>query len=89
MLSRKVVIFNTLSLVVTLGLAVVLFPYVVVPDEKRAAAEQPLPVEEFADVNLGPDYGEVSVAELMGYYIENPPAPASADAPQRQHFGGC
>ena len=89
MLSRKIVIFNTLSLVVTLGLSAVLFPYAVIPDETRAAAKQPLPVEEFADVNLGPDYGVVSVAELMGYYIENPPVSAGAAAPKRQHFGGC
>jgi len=89
MLSREVIIFNTLSLAVTLGLSAVFFSYAAVPDEKRLAATQPQPVEEFVDIDLGPDYGEISVAELMGYYMENPPVQVFGEAPKREHFGGC
>ena len=44
-----------------------------------------------ADLDLGKDYGTVSVTDLVGYYIENPPAPksASAQAEAPHRFGGC
>ena len=89
MLSREVVIFNVSSLVLSLVLCVVFFSYAATPYEKRIAAETPLAVEEFPDINLGPNYGEISVTELMGYYMENPPEKEAAEAPKKQHFGGC
>ena len=89
MLSREVVVFNTVSLALCLGLSSVLFSYAAIPDEKRLAAEKPLAMEEFPDINLGPDYGDISVAELMGYYMENPPQKETTDVPKKQHFGGC
>jgi hypothetical protein len=89
MISREIVVFNILSLVITLGLSALLFSYTAVSHEKRLAAKQPLPMEAFADVDLGPDYGEVSVSELMGYYLENPPVQESGTVAKQQHFGGC
>ncbi|MFK5913705.1 MAG: hypothetical protein QM484_04950 [Woeseiaceae bacterium] len=89
MLSKEVIIFNTFSLIVTLGLCAVFFSYAAVPDAKRLAAKQPQAIEKFSDINLGSDYGDVSVAELMGYYIESPPVQLLGEAPKREHFGGC
>ena len=31
-------------------------------------------MEEFDLVDLGSDYGQLTVFELVGYYLENPPA---------------
>ena len=39
------------------------------------AAHEPLPMEEFDLVDLGSDYGQLTVFELVGYYLDNPPAP--------------
>ncbi|WP_029132884.1 hypothetical protein [Sedimenticola selenatireducens] len=89
MMRREVVIFNVLSLVGTLGLSAVLFSYAAVPEEKRLAASQPQPMEAFSDVDLGPDYGQIPVVELVGYYLENPPVKATGSAPVKRHFGGC
>lgn len=89
MINRQIWIFNGLSLVLTLGVSVLFLGYASVPEETYQAAQQPMPMEEFPDADLGPDYGPVPVVELMGYYIENPPVKSSAAAPVRQHFGGC
>lgn len=87
---REIIIFNTLSLLATLGLSVLLFTGAAVPEEKRQAASQPQPMEAFDDVDLGPDYGEIPVFELVGYYLENPPVKTSGSAaPVQRHFGGC
>jgi len=38
---------------------------------------------------MGPDYGELSVIDLMGFYIENPPQKNTTGAAPKRHFGGC
>ncbi len=86
---REVMIFNIFSLLATLGISAVLFSYAAVPEETRLAASQPQPMEAFADVDLGPDYGRIPVVELVGYYLENPPVKAAGAAPAKKHFGGC
>lgn len=86
---REIVIFNVLSLLVTLGISALLFGSASVPDEKRLAASEPQPVEAFDDVDLGPDYGEIPVYELVDYYLENPPVKSATAAPVQRHFGGC
>lgn len=86
---REIIIFNTLSLLVTLGISAALFTSASVPEEKRLAASEPQPMEAFDDVDLGPDYGEIPVFELVGYYLENPPVKATGTAPVQRHFGGC
>lgn len=49
-----------------------------------------MPMEEFDLVDLGSDYGELPVIELIGYYLENPPPAATAGAAsKKKHFGGC
>jgi len=89
-MNSRIVIFNVLSLVITLGLCVLLFQMTAMSDEAVQAAKVPLSAEEFEDVDLGEDYGPMSVIELMGYYMENPPQPPEAgQVEQKQHFGGC
>ena len=91
MLSRKIITFNALSLVGAFALGAALFPYSAIPPEKSKARAQAQPVEEFTSISLGPEYGEVAVADLMTYYVENPPSNETNETqfPQKQHFGGC
>ncbi|MCW8882034.1 hypothetical protein [Sedimenticola selenatireducens] len=86
---REIVVFNVLSVLVTLGISAVLFSYAAIPEEKRLAASQPKPMEDFADVDLGADFGQIPVVDLVGYYLENPPVKATGSAPVKRHFGGC
>ncbi len=86
---REIVIFNLFSLLATLGISAALFSSASVPEETRLSASQPQPVEAFGDVDLGPDYGEIPVFELVEYYLENPPVKSTAAAPVQRHFGGC
>nr|MBC8212214.1 hypothetical protein [Gammaproteobacteria bacterium] len=83
--------FNVVSLLLCLVISVVLFPYVSLPADTLKAAQQGKPIHEFEAVNIGPDFGAVSVADMMEYYMLNPPQKqdnASAAVP-KQHFGGC
>jgi len=89
MLSREVIIFNSISLAITIGLSVMFYPSASVSGETSTALNTPLSAEEFEDMDLGPDYGKVPVLELMEFYMEFPPAKKAVEGAKREHFGGC
>jgi len=71
-LDRISIIFCTLSLVITLGIAAFIYPYAVLPKEKLITNSESVEAEEIPDIDLG-DFGIISVTEMLDYYIENPP----------------
>jgi len=91
MMNRVSIIFCTVSLIVT---AVVLgagFNLAAMPRQTVAAAKKPVPPESLPDIDM-PGFGKVSVLDLVGYYIENPPATATSAggaATSAKRFGGC
>ncbi|HUX62271.1 hypothetical protein [Sulfuricella sp.] len=91
MMNRVSIIFCIVSLIVT---AVVLgagFNLAAMPRQTVAAAKKPVPPESLPDIDM-PGFGKVSVLDLVGYYIENPPAIATAAggaATSTKRFGGC
>lgn len=91
MMNRVSIIFCTVSLIVT---AVVLgtgVNFAAMPRQTVAAAKKPVPPESLPDIDM-PGFGKVSVMDMMGYYIENPPATATAAggaATSIKRFGGC
>lgn len=90
MLNRTGVIFCSVSLVLTVAVCAVGFSLAALPRETIAASKQPAPPETLPELDL-PGFGKVTVIDLMGYYIDNPPAPASVGgAPvAAKRFGGC
>ena len=90
MLDRTGVIFCSAGVVLAALACTIGFTLAALPPEKLQAARTPAGPETLPDVEI-PGFGKVSVVDLMGYYIDNPPpppgAPGSAPAPQR--FGGC
>lgn len=90
-MNRVSIIFCIVSLIVT---AVVLgtgYNLAAMPRQAVAATKNPVPPESLPDINM-PGFGQVSVLDLVGYYIENPPATATAGggaAPAAKRFGGC
>ncbi|MBL8501952.1 MAG: hypothetical protein JNL78_00825 [Rhodocyclaceae bacterium] len=92
MMNRESLIFCGVSLAVTLAVSAIGFRLAALPGEAAAAMKQPAPAETLPDVDLGGGFGKVSVIELVGFYMENPPAPkgAGGDAsPAVKRFGGC
>ncbi len=71
-MDRISIIFCTLSLVITLGIAAFIYPYAVLPKEKLITNSESVEAEEIPDIDLG-DFGIISVTEMLDYYIENPP----------------
>jgi len=91
-MKKQLVIFWSATLAAAVGLAAALFPYAAVPAETLARSKVPQPIDRMADIRLPGAYGKVSVADLVAYYLEHPPAatgaPADGDGGGR-HFGGC
>ncbi|WP_137703318.1 hypothetical protein [Marimonas lutisalis] len=85
------IVFCVGSIVVSLAVAWVAFPYAALDSETISAAQVPQPAEMMPDVEVGNGFGELPVMELMGYYVENPPAPVAAGAAPAPEikFGGC
>lgn len=91
-MNRESLLFCAAALAVALLLCVVGFRLAALPAEVVAAAQRPVPAETLPDLDIGGGFGRVSVIELVGYYLENPPAPrgtGAEPAPAVKRFGGC
>ncbi len=84
-------VFCALSVIATVLVSALGFSIFAMPREAVVAARTPTPAERLGDIDLGKDFGRVPVVDLVGYYLENPPAaaPASAASPKARRFGGC
>jgi hypothetical protein len=89
-LDRVSFIFCVLSVIVTLGLAALGYPYAALSVEKMAMTSQSVEAGEIPDVDLG-DFGIVSVAEMLDYFIESPPVTteAAGESVRRVRIQGC
>ena len=85
----QVLSFCVASLLGTVIVCAFLLPHASLSRVEAEAARTPAPMEEFDLVDLGEDYGQLSVFELVGYFLENPPEVAAGPAPKKKHFGGC
>lgn len=88
-MDRDSLIFCVGSLAVSLLVAVVAFPFMAIDAEVVNAAATPKPAYEMGSVDVGEGFGELSVDELMAYYVDNPPAAAEPGAAPEVRFGGC
>lgn len=90
-MDRASAIFCIGSVIASLVVAWIAFPYAAMDPDKLAYASTPQPPELMDDVDVGEGFGKQPVLELMGYYVENPPAKAApgAGAAPEIRFGGC
>ena len=90
MLNRTGMIFCSVSLVLAGVVCAAGFSLAALPRETIVASKKPAPPETLPELDL-PGFGKVTVIDLMGYYIDNPPAPVGAGgAPAAtKRFGGC
>lgn len=90
-MNRSSLIFCAAVIVATVAISAVGFSLAALPSEVVAAARVPTPAERMGAIDLGPGFGAVPVLDLVGYYLENPPAdstPGGAPAKARR-FSGC
>lgn len=91
MLDRTGVIFCSAGIVLATLACTVGYSLAALPAETLRTAKAPVPPETLPDIDI-PGFGRVSVLDMMGYYMDNPPAPAGGSgtsAPAAQRFGGC
>lgn len=90
-MSRAGPIFCVVAILASLAASAVGYFLAALPAEVVAAARTPTPPERMGDIDLGKGFGQISVLDLVGYYIEHPPAPpSSTGVPARvRRFGGC
>ena len=92
-MNRGSLIFCTTALAVALAVCAVGFQLAALPRDAIDASRQAAAAETLPDVDLGGGFGKVSVIELVGYYMENPPEKTDASvghaAPAAKRFGGC
>lgn len=90
-MNRESLLFCSGALAVSLLVAVVGFRFAALPRTTLEACEVPTPAERMPDIDLGKDFGKVSVIDLVAYYLDHPPAPpAAGSAPASvRRFGGC
>ncbi|MDP2811125.1 MAG: hypothetical protein Q8O34_13340 [Rhodocyclaceae bacterium] len=91
MLNRTGVIFCSASLVVSAVVCAAGFSLAALPRATVEAAKKPAAPETLPELDL-PGFGKVSVIDLVGYYIDNPPAPVGvggAAPAAAKRFGGC
>ncbi len=91
MMNRESLVFCGVSLAVALAVCAAGFSLAALPRETVEALRKPAPAETLPDLDIGGGFGKVSVIELVGFYMENPPAPkGGGDAvPAAKRFGGC
>ncbi|AOU97649.1 hypothetical protein BI364_06475 [Acidihalobacter yilgarnensis] len=91
--NAKVLTFCALTLLVSLGLAIGLTPLASVSPDTLQQAAIPMPLDTFEQaIDVGHRHGQMSVTQLMEYYIEHPPkvhAATLTDGTAPVQFGGC
>lgn len=86
----QMLIYCACCLLLSAGAVLLLYPHATISQQKVAYANTPQPMENLPDINLGPNFGELPVTVLVGYYIDNPPKPSNnTTAKHEEQFGGC
>lgn len=90
-MNRQSLVFCTAALAASLALCAAALPLAALPRDALEAQRRPVPAQDLPDVEVGDGFGRVSVIDLVGYYLENPPAQAASGAavPALKRFRGC
>ncbi len=88
-MDKASLLFCTCALAGSLLIAKFAFPYALISAEQSSASKDVVSADELGSLDLG-EFGEVSVAEMALYYMENPPDPVTAEPGARKvRFEGC
>ena len=88
-MNRSSLIYCIAAVLGSIAVSAAAFPLAALSPAELAAAKTPVEADEMGAVDLG-DFGTVSVLDLVGYYMENPPVPeASGTRKKKVRFQGC
>ncbi len=88
-MDRSSLMFCVAVVLGSIAVAAAAFPLAALSPAELAQSKTPLEADEMGAVDLG-DFGTVSVLDLVGYYIENPPAPEVPGTRKKKvRFQGC
>ena len=88
-MNRSSLIFCVAAVLGSIAVSVAAFPLAALSPSELAASKTPVEADEMGAVDLG-DFGTVSVLDLVGYYMENPPAREAPGAGKKKvRFQGC
>lgn len=88
-MDRASLIFCVVALFASVAVGAVGYSFAALSVDAAAAARRPTPPERLGEIDLGHGFGKVSVLDLMGYYLENPPVAAAGAPAKARRFGGC
>ena len=86
-MNRTGIIFCTVSLLATLVVFAAMIPASMVSKELAATASSCKTLSDDIEVEFQGILEDISIWDLIRYYLENPPAPGAVSKAQR--FGGC
>lgn len=89
-MDRASLLFCAIALGLSILVGAIALPFASISPDKLARARSVVPAASLGTIDLG-GYGKVSVADLVTYYSENPPArkQAGATEPSKVRFEGC
>ena len=88
-MNRSSLIFCVAAVLGSIAVSAAVFPLAALSLAELAQSKTPVEADEMGAVDLG-DFGTVSVLDLVGYYMENPPAPeAPGTRKKKVRFQGC
>ena len=87
-MDRLSLIFCAAALALCLLAAVAVFPFAALSKAELEQSRAVVSAEALPDVDLG-EFGEVSVLDLVTYYMESPPEVPLAGKPAAVRFQGC
>ncbi len=81
------ILFCSITLIISFFSVKALFPLAAMTPEETAAITTPVDAELIDDISL-PDFGDVSVMDMVLHYIDNPPEESATEA-SKVKFQGC
>lgn len=88
-MDKSSILFCVGALLGSALLAKVAYPLAAISKEQLIASQSIVPAEELGDIDLG-EFGEVSMYDMVSYYMDNPPEPEAAElSPEKVRFEGC
>lgn len=88
-MSTGSLLFCICALALSAVTAFMAYPLAALSPEKSALAASAVPAEDLGLMDLG-EFGEISVEEMVSYYIDNPPEPEVGESTVRKiRFEGC
>lgn len=83
--------FCLFSLGGIIGICALLLPYATLSADDLKRSTEAADMETYDTFDLGEDFGELTIFDLIGHYLDNPPAEQTNDTvvKKKKHFGGC